>query len=245
MIWLSALDIPSLAGAGGLTGEGWRQAADLGLALLLSTLIGWEREVRQKSAGLRTHALVGLGAALFMLVSKYGFDNVAGPGVSLDPSRVAAQIVSGIGFIGGGLIFVRRDAVRGLTTAAVVWVTAAVGMACGGDLPVLALMVTAAHFVVVFGYPWVLRRLRHSTEDEMILAIRYRSGRAALHQVLLACTERGLTVRDVSARSATDRDPDSATASLTLRGAPAVELAGVLTEIDGVTSVQVGRLEDG
>ncbi len=80
--------------------------------------------------------------------------------MSLDPSRVAAQIVSGIGFIGGGrLIFVRRDAVRGLTTAAVVWVTAAVGMAAGGGLWVLAIAVTAMHFLVVYGLSALTRRL--------------------------------------------------------------------------------------
>src|ERR1700760_3184111 len=106
----------------------WR----LGLALALSASIGLDRELRQKSAGLRTHTLVGVGSALFMLISKYGFTDVLVRGeVVLDPSRVAAQIVSGIGFIGGGLIFVRRDVVRGLTTAAVVWVAAAVGAACG------------------------------------------------------------------------------------------------------------------
>jgi hypothetical protein len=88
--------------------------------------------MRQKSAGLRTHSLVGLGAALFVLVSTYGFFDVLDQDrVVLDPSRVAAQIVSGIGFIGGGLIFVRRDSVRGLTTAAGVWVTAAVGTVAG------------------------------------------------------------------------------------------------------------------
>ncbi|HET8560058.1 MAG TPA: MgtC/SapB family protein, partial [Marmoricola sp.] len=96
-------------------GQGWPQVADLFLALVLSTGIGLERELRQKSAGMRTHTLVGLGAALMMLVSKYGFTDVLGNGVSLDPSRVAAQIVSGIGFIGGGLIFVHRGAVSGLT----------------------------------------------------------------------------------------------------------------------------------
>src|SRR5690606_29001315 len=90
---------------------------------------------------------------LIMLVSKHGFHDVLGTHVELDPSRVAAQIVSGIGFIGAGLIFVRRDAVRGLTTAAAVWLTAAVGMAAGAGLTVLALLVTALHFVVVFAFP--------------------------------------------------------------------------------------------
>ena len=77
---------------------------------MLSTIIGLEREWRQKSAGLRTHTLVGVGAALFMLVSKYGFGDVlVSDRTVLDPSRIAAQVVSGIGFIGGGLIFVRGD----------------------------------------------------------------------------------------------------------------------------------------
>src|SRR5580700_6425957 len=114
------------------SGQGWGQIADLALALVLSALIGLEREFRQKSAGLRTYTLVGLAAALIMLVSKYGFGDVLSAGrVVLDPSRVAAQIVTGIGFIGGGVIFMRREVVQGLTTAAIVWLTAGVGMACG------------------------------------------------------------------------------------------------------------------
>ena len=141
-------------------GQGWKQLGELGAAFFLSALIGLEREWRQKSAGLRTYTLVGLSSALFLLVSKYGFTDVLHPGtVVLDPSRVAAQIVSGIGFIGAGIIFVRGDTVRGLTTAATVWLTAAVGMACGAGLPVLALAATIAHFIVIFLFPALLRRL--------------------------------------------------------------------------------------
>lgn len=100
-------------------GQSWLQFGELGLAFILSSVIGLEREFRAKSAGLRTHTLVGVAAALIVLVSKYGFgDTIVKDAVVLDPSRVAAQIVSGIGFIGGGLIFVQRDVVRGLTTAA-------------------------------------------------------------------------------------------------------------------------------
>src|SRR4051794_41550158 len=99
--------------------------------------------MRAKSAGLRTHTLVGVGAAVFMLVSKYGFgDLVNQAGVSVDPSRIAAQVVSGIGFIGGGVIFVRRDIVRGLTTAATGWVAPAGGKGAGGRPPPLALRTT-------------------------------------------------------------------------------------------------------
>lgn len=119
----------------------------LGAALVLSAAIGLERQLRAKSAGLRTHTLVGVGSALFMLVSKFGFADVSnGSTVILDPSRVAAQVVSGIGFIGAGLIFVRRDDVRGLTTAASIWLTAAIGMAAGAGLLILASAATVSHF---------------------------------------------------------------------------------------------------
>src|SRR5580658_2719837 len=157
-------------------GQTFTQLAELTLALLLSSLIGLEREIRiMKSAGLRTHTLVGVAAALLMLVSKYGFGNVIVQNlVVLDPSRIAAQIVSGIGFIGGGLIFVQRDMVRGLTTAAAVWLTAAVGMACGAGLPVLALYVTAAHFLVMVGFARLTGRL--NVADRCELLIHYQAG---------------------------------------------------------------------
>lgn len=145
--------------------QGGRQAAELGAALLLSACVGVEREIRQKHAGLRTHTLVGLGAALFMLVSKYGFNDVVQPGLVIaDPSRVAAQIVSGIGFIGAGLIFVRRDAVRGLTTAASIWVTAAIGATAGAGLVLLAAEATLAYLVVVMAaLPMLARYLPRSS----------------------------------------------------------------------------------
>src|SRR5271169_241525 len=144
-------------------GQSWIQFSELALAFVLSALIGLEREIRQKSAGLRTYTLVGVSSALVMLVSKYGFTDILESGrVVLDPSRIAAQIVSGIGFIGGGLIFVRKDIVRGLTTAATVWLTAAVGMACGAGLPILAIAVTFGHFIVIGVFPAIERRLPRS-----------------------------------------------------------------------------------
>lgn len=137
-----------------IEGEGVKQFIELGAAFLLSAAIGLEREVRHKSAGLRTYTIVGTAAALFMLVSKYGFMNVLAEGrVVLDPSRVAAQIVTGIGFIGAGLIFVRQDRVQGLTTAATVWLVTAIGMACAAGLLLLAVAVTCAYFVVAFVFP--------------------------------------------------------------------------------------------
>lgn len=145
-------------------GQGVKQFLELGTAFLLSAAIGLEREIRHKSAGLRTYTVVGTSAALFLLVSKYGFTDVLAKNVIvLDPSRVAAQIVTGIGFIGAGLIFVHGEKVKGLTTAATVWLVTAIGMACGAGLRLLALAVTVAYFIVALVFPLLLRLLPGSS----------------------------------------------------------------------------------
>ena len=137
-----------------------RQFMELGLAFVLSAAIGLEREIRRKSAGLRTYTVVGTAAALFLLISKYGFTDVLVKDlVVLDPSRVAAQIVTGIGFIGAGLIFVKQDHVQGLTTAATVWLVTGVGMACGAGLPWLAVATTGAYFIVALVFPLMMKWL--------------------------------------------------------------------------------------
>ncbi|MGD0940599.1 MAG: MgtC/SapB family protein [Terracidiphilus sp.] len=118
------------------SGQGVKQFVELGMAFLLSAVIGLEREIRHKSAELRTYTIIGTAAALFLLISKYGFTDVLVENrIVLDPFRVAAQIVSGIGFIGAGLIFVREDKVNRLTTAATVWLVTAIGMAYGAGFP--------------------------------------------------------------------------------------------------------------
>jgi putative Mg2+ transporter-C (MgtC) family protein len=133
--------------------QGWGQVACLAVALGLGVLIGLERELDGRPAGLRTQTVVALGSALFVLISKYGFLDVLGPNRSMvDPSRVASIVVQGIGFIGAGMIFVQRDnAVRGLTTAASVWLTAAVGSAAGAGLWLIAAVVTAMYLIAVRG----------------------------------------------------------------------------------------------
>lgn len=177
----------------------WRPVWELALAFGLSSLIGLERELRSKSAGLRTHTIVGTAAALITLVSSYGFSSiVTGTTVVLDPSRIAAQIVSGIGFIGGGLIFVRRDAVRGLTTAAVIWETTAIGMACASDLVLLAVMATMAHFLVVYGYTALARRLPTPKVSSQRLLLTFREGSRALRDAIVLATARGFRIEEVS-----------------------------------------------
>ncbi|MDH6219628.1 MgtC/SapB family protein [Streptomyces pseudovenezuelae] len=228
-------------------GQGPRQLAELGLALLLSSLIGWERAAQQKSAGLRTHTLVGIASALMMEVSQHGFTNVLGlDNVSFDPSRVAAQIVSGIGFIGGGLIFVRRDAVRGLTTAATIWLTCAVGMACGGGLPILALAVTAVHFLVVRGYPLLSARLIPGTTTSAFeVRLTYRTGTALLPQLMETCTRRGFRIQEVKVGRLPDNTDPAAQVLLRLEGsADAGQLTSELFQNDGVTDVELTATTD-
>ena len=107
------------------------------VAMILGGIVGLEREYRAKDAGFRTHFLVAIGSALFTLISMYGFAD----GVK-DTSRVAAQVVSGLGFLGAGIIVFQRNVIRGLTTAAGLWVTAAIGMACGVGQFYMAVLVT-------------------------------------------------------------------------------------------------------
>ncbi len=123
------------------------------MAGILGAAIGFEREIRAKGAGIRTHVLVALGSALFMIISQYGF----GDADHFDASRVAAQVVSGIGFIGAGIIIFQKNRVSGLTTAAGLWVTASIGLGAGCGMHVVAAVCTvlslaileAMHFVTI------------------------------------------------------------------------------------------------
>ena len=145
----------------------WEFILRIFVAALLGGAIGLEREYRAKEAGMRTHFLVALGSALFMIVSAYGFEGALGsPEHRWDVSRVAAQVVSGSGFIGAGTIIFHKseNVVRGLTTAAGLWVTAAIGLACGGGLYILA---AASTFLVLVGleaFNYFLKKLdKHRT----------------------------------------------------------------------------------
>ena len=105
------------------------------IAAVCGMAIGYERKNRMKEAGIRTHFIVAIGAALIMIISKYGFqDQMGWPNMSLDPSRIAAQVVTGVGFLGAGVIFMQKQTIVGLTTAAGVWVTAAIGLSIGSGL---------------------------------------------------------------------------------------------------------------
>lgn len=139
---------------------------DLLLSVLLGFLIGFERKIRSKEAGIRTHTIVCVGSALMMSISKFGFGSEA------DAARIAAQIVSGVGFLGAGIIVYKQHEVRGLTTAAGVWATAGVGMACGARLYYVALGAAAilviSQFVLHLHLPIFRMKRTYSVKIEFL-----------------------------------------------------------------------------
>lgn len=217
----------------------WDLIGRLALGIFLSGVIGLEREIRQKQAGLRTHALVGLGAALIIEVSAYGFNGVVLPGkIVLDPSRVAAQVVSGIGFIGAGLIFVRQDFVRGLTTAASVWVTAAVGLAAGAGLWQIAVATTLFALAVVEGLELVEAWVRPGGRSLIILGITYpEDSETALDEIIRICDSDGSSIMSTELTRQSGEAP-TVRARLTVNSTQRQsELARRLSRISGVLNI--------
>lgn len=235
-------DVPS--------GQSWLQVGELLLAFALASLIGLERQLRGKAAGLRTQAIVGTSSALILMVSKYGFSDVLSSGiVVLDPSRVAAQIVSGIGFLGAGLILTRRGTVLGLTTAAAVWETAAIGMAAGAGLAVLALIVTGLHFATVFGYTALARVLPGSRTVATRIRVTYVDRRGVLRTLLETGTRGGWTLTEVrpeeSRPDAEDETRRLVSVTLGLAGRGQSEgLLAELGQVEGVVDLEPVSDED-
>ncbi|MFC0672443.1 MgtC/SapB family protein [Brachybacterium hainanense] len=212
----------------------------LGMTFLLCSLIGVERQFQRKYAGYRTHVLVGLGSCAFTMVSGYGFAAVLGTDVTLDPSRIAAQIVSGIGFLGAGVIFKGRSTVRGLTTAATIWVAAAIGMACGAGMLSLGIILTLLHLVTLWVVAPLVRRIP-DRDRRRTLRLTYVDGKGVLRSVLGAATDMGCTVGIIRTRR-TAKKGEEALVHLDAKffGKPPIhDLVTELTEVDGVRRVQV------
>ncbi|HAF57298.1 MAG TPA: methyltransferase [Lactococcus lactis] len=155
------------------------------LAGVCGYAIGYERNSRSKNAGTRTHLIVALSAALMIIVSKYGFmDIISTHGVNLDPSRIAAQIVSGIGFLGAGMIFVHNQSVNGLTTAAGIWATSGISMAIGSGLYFIGIIATLLillfQIILHQNYRWI----KSATSDHLILQLEDFEGLQLLQQQL-------------------------------------------------------------
>ncbi|HET7110498.1 MAG TPA: MgtC/SapB family protein [Gemmatimonadales bacterium] len=209
------------------------------LAAALGSVIGLERERLLWAAGLRTHMLVSVGSTLVMIVSAYGFAGVVNtPGVSLDPSRVAAQVVSGIGFLGAGTILLRQEVIRGLTTAASLWAVAAIGLAVGGGLYFPAVAATALILLILLGLKPLERRLFAGHRELQSVIVRLDPARTSRVQVENAVAKANVPVRQF--RAVAGSSPTEEAIELVV-GADSVEdmagLVAFLKHIPGVRTV--------
>lgn len=214
------------------------------LAFVLTSLIGLERQFQHKAAGIRTHALVGMGSCIFTLISVEGFVGLAEYQVTRDPSRISAQIVSGIGFLGAGVIFVNRDVVRGLTTAASIWLAAAVGMACGAGMLPLAVIGTVLHFVAAFVVA-PLGRLIPQAGDRSSLLVTYQDGRGVLRDVLACANALGCEASLLGTQQEKQDGMQVVRARMRFRAGPPVrDLMMQLADVPGVVGVERYQRDD-
>lgn len=215
------------------------QLIAVAMTLVLCGLIGFEREYLKRDAGIRTHILVGLGSCLFTLVSIYGVPATLGGGVTWDSSRIAAGVVSGIGFIGAGVIFFNHDTVRGLTTASAIWVAAAIGVACGVGMFTVAVLGVLLYFVAVLAIApivkWLLRNRQRT-----VLRILYEDGHGSLRQALLHATQQGFESQVTSTHEIKRDDWRGASVEVQLTGKGDVaSLVESISESNGVKAVDV------
>jgi putative Mg2+ transporter-C (MgtC) family protein len=220
----------------------WEVLLRLALAAALGAAIGLERELREREAGLRTHLLVSLGSALFTIVSAYGFHAFLASGASVvraDPTRIAAQIVTGIGFLGAGAIIRQGLSVRGLTTAATLWVVAAIGLAAGAGYYSAAVVAT----VLVLVSLWPLRILayriflRYRPERERLL-VDLAPGRSAA-PVLAAVEEAGGQIESLSVLG--DDERRSVAIEVDLPEEARLPVTGAVSELEGVRGIRWGQ----
>ena len=204
------------------------------LAAVLGAVVGLEREVHDHPAGMRTHLLVSVGAGTFTVLSIYAF-----PAAGADPGRIAAQIVSGIGFLGAGAILKYGATVRGLTTAASLWAVAAVGMAAGSGAWGVAIVATVIIVVSLWPLHIVEVRLVGGSAERMRIQVEA-SGTEALGRLLEVVSKLGEHVRHLgSART----EQGSHQVELEIRSRTARERTRILTELDAIEGVELAATE--
>lgn len=209
----------------------------LGAAMVLGALVGLERERLERAAGFRTHALVSVASALIMIVSTYGFPE----GFALDPSRIAAQVVSGIGFLGAGVIIFRRNTVRGLTTAASLWAVAGVGLTAGAGLYIPAAAGTVFMLLIQAGMrPIEAHFFKHEARRQRLL-IETTNTQALLAQIPNLSASHNMRVQSMQF----ERDPDgeSDIVELTIRLHDVETRFGILADLERQEGVL--RVHDG
>src|SRR5215210_1194667 len=224
----------------------WEVVLRLGLASLLCGAIGFEREVRDQPAGFRTHILLGLGAALFTLVSAYGFEPftraaLGSGGLQFDPTRIAAQIIAGVGFLGAGAIIRQGGDVRGLTTAASLWAASAIGMAVGAGY----LFGAVAATVLAMATLYVLRRFRSSfisplSLDSAGLELGLKEPRSGPAGAIEVLRSHGITIR----RTDAEIDEERARYRLQDRIRPPADALAEISSLPEVERVSLTGFKD-
>jgi putative Mg2+ transporter-C (MgtC) family protein len=223
----------------------WTILLRLALALALGSIVGLEREQKERGAGMRTLALVTLGSTLFTLVSAYGFLDLLGQlHITLDPTRIASYIVAGIGFLGAGTIFMsrEREKVKGLTTAATIWVMAAVGIACGSGQLLEALTTTALVLIVLVVLSYVERRLVPTTAmgSQHIHIEASSVNGELLAKVYETCARDGITIDKLRIQA----EEGAEVIGLTCRAAQVSSLAQALADLRALPGVQMIQTDE-
>jgi putative Mg2+ transporter-C (MgtC) family protein len=212
------------------------------MAALLGSVIGFERERLNWAAGLRTHMLVCVGAPLMMMVSAFGFaDALTQKNVVLDPSRVAAQVVSGIGFLGAGSILLRGEVVRGLTTAASLWSVAGIGLAVGGGMYIAAFGATVIILVILAGVKPLERRFISVKQQRNIQLLAER-GSVSLDSLHRALGIGSIRVKQFIVQQSED-DPELDDVQIALSRASSNEFAAICARLGAMTGVRECRQE--
>lgn len=175
----------------------WEYIIRVLIAAICGSIIGYEREKRLKNAGIRTHILVSMSAALMMIISKYGFFDIVliNEGIKLDPSRVAASVVSAIGFLGAGVIFVRKENTIGVTTAAGLWATVGLGLAIGAGMYISGIVFT--FLVLLVQLLLHNKRFKFSTQTTGSIALRIDNSNFSIGEVSAIFKEKKLDVRNM------------------------------------------------
>jgi putative Mg2+ transporter-C (MgtC) family protein len=213
-------------------------------AAALGSLIGFERERLLWAAGIRTHMLVCVGACLFVIVSAYGFSTSLGANVVLDPSRVAAQVVSGIGFLGAGAILARGEIVKGLTTAASIWTVAAIGLAVGGGLYFAAGVSTGVIIVILAGVK-PLEEVYRARNQSCRLLVEAEQGRLTPGLVKKSLAVRNAQIKRFIVRPKDAGSIDNITLILARVSSNDVDtIIAKLKNIDGVNQVRLISRDD-
>ena len=212
------------------------------MAALLGSVIGFERERLNWAAGLRTHMLVCVGASLMMMVSAFGFaDALTQKNVVLDPSRVAAQVVSGIGFLGAGSILLRGEVVRGLTTAASLWSVAGIGLAVGGGMYTAAFGATIIILIILAGVKPLERRFISVKQQRNIQLLAER-GSVSLDSLHRALGMGSIRVKQFIVQQSED-DPELVDVQIALSRASSNEFAAICARLGAMTGVRECRQE--